>query len=131
MLKSLMERMKQIAATFALIVLIAGFGIDTGSAGIDADAIVFVDVDSEIMYPPHRAPNWPSVIPISYEVARSEFEATKDNSSGWATDGPPLLIDLAVTFGMLKSWPSYWHGTNVKIRSYSEYVKERYHRGVL
>lgn len=119
-MKSLLAKI----GTAVVVVIVLGFVIDTGSVVPPDNTVVYVDPDVEFYYPPTRTPDNEGFRATAYVLAK-EMGAKPDNPSGFNIDGPPFLIDLLLSAGVISYWPSYWYGTSVALEFYSEEVIER------
>jgi len=106
------------------IVIAFGLFVDSGSAVPPYNTVVYVDPKVEYFYPPTRAPDGQGYKATTYVLAKG-MGAKPDNPSGFNVEGPPLLIDLMLSAGLMKSWPRYWYGTNEALEFNSEEAVEQ------
>ena len=109
--------MKNVATTVGGIlgvVVVLGLAIDTGSAKPPDDALVYLNPSQSTYSPPTRTPANSGYSPVSYAEARRRG-AKPDDVQGFNIDGPPLLISILESAGVIREWPRYWLGTNTAV----------------
>ncbi len=107
--------------TAMMIVIVLGFVIDTGSVVPPDNTLVFIDRAGEHYCPPTRMPENQGFKATAYVLAK-RMGAKPDDPNGFNVDGPPLIIDLLLSCGVISYWPSYWQGTNVPLEFYDEEI---------
>ena len=101
------------------VVIVLGFVVDSGSAVPPDNTVVYVDPQVKYFYPPTRTPEGQGYKATAYVLAK-RMGAKPDDPSGFNVEGPPLIIDLLLSAGLIESWPRYWYGTNQTLEFYSE-----------
>ncbi len=112
-MKSLFQK---ISVAF-LVIIVLGFYIETGSATPPDNTLVFINSEGSIYYPPTRTPENQGYTPTSYKKAK-DMGAKPDEMTGFNIDGPSLIVNTLISYGIISSWPRYWSGTNVAIKNY-------------
>ena len=95
-----MKYIKKLLVLIGILIFL-GLVIDTGSVNPPGNALVYVDAESNIYYPPHRTPDDAGWLPTSYEIAKKSGAHPFDKT-GFNIDGPCLLFDVLYNIGL---WP--------------------------
>ncbi len=114
-----MKKLLQKIGAIFIVIIFLGFTIETDGAIPPDNTLVFLNPDRTIYYPPTRTPGNQGYIPTSYKQAKN-IGAKPDKSTGFNIDGPSLIINTLVSYGIISSWPKYWSGTNVAIKQYEQ-----------
>jgi hypothetical protein len=122
--KEAIQFMLQKIGIAVAIVTAIGLFVGTGSAVPPDNTVVYVDPKVEYFYPPTRTPEGQGYKATAYALAKG-MGAKPDDPSGFNVEGPPLLIDLMLSAGLMKSWPRYWYGTDEALEFYSEEAVEQ------
>lgn len=115
--------MKKIAIKIGvamLILIFIGFNIGTGSAVPPDDALVYLNPSGTMYFPPTRTPANQNYRPVSYAEAR-RLKAKPDDHQGFNIDGPPLIILLLESSGLIQERPRYWLGSNTAVEKVQRY----------
>lgn len=96
-----MKLLKDILFGLCFVSIILLSVVKTGLTMPPDEALVYLDIKSNTFYPPHKAPENATLIPVSYKMAK-DLKAKPFNIQGFYIDGPSILVGKLYSLGI---WP--------------------------